>query len=67
MGIRETTAHTIDDYVAIAAGLGRSATERAAMGARIAAGKHHVYGDRACITALETFFDHAARHAAAKP
>jgi len=67
MGIRETTAHTIDDYVAIAAGLGRSATERAAVGARIAAGKHRVYGDRACIAALETFLDQAARHAAAKP
>jgi predicted O-linked N-acetylglucosamine transferase (SPINDLY family) len=61
MGLGETTARTVDDYVAIAVRLGRSAAERAAVSARIAAGKHRVYGDRACIAALEAFLDDAAR------
>jgi len=67
MGMRETTAHSIDDYVAIAVGLGRSAAERAAVSARIAANKHRIYGDRACIAALEAFLASAARTAPAEP
>ena len=66
MDIRETTARTVDEYVAIAVRLGRSAAERAAVGVRIAASKHRVYGDRACIVALEAFLDRAARSAAAQ-
>jgi protein O-GlcNAc transferase len=61
MGIGETTARTVDEYVSIAVRLGRNAPERAAVTARIEAGKHRVYRDRACILALETFLARAAR------
>jgi protein O-GlcNAc transferase len=61
MGLDETIAPTVDDYVAVAVRLGRGAAERAAVGARIAADKHRLYGDRACIAALEDFLDRAAR------
>lgn len=55
MGIRETTAQTIDEYVAIAVNLGRNAQERAAVAARMKANKHRVYRDQASIAALEDF------------
>jgi predicted O-linked N-acetylglucosamine transferase (SPINDLY family) len=61
MGLDETIAPTVDDYVAVAVRLGRGAAERAAVGARIAAEKHRLYGDRACIAALEDFLDRAVR------
>lgn len=64
MALDATIARSVDDYVAIAARLGRSAAERAAMRARIAAGKHRVFGDRACIAALEDFLDRAVRRGA---
>jgi predicted O-linked N-acetylglucosamine transferase (SPINDLY family) len=65
MGLDELIAHTVEDYVAIAVRLGRSATERAAIAARIAAGKRRIYADRSCIAALEAFLDRAARAGAA--
>ncbi|SDN58527.1 Predicted O-linked N-acetylglucosamine transferase, SPINDLY family [Afipia sp. GAS231] len=55
MGIRETTAQTIDEYVAIAVNLGRNAQERAAVAVRIKANKHRVYRDQASIAALQDF------------
>jgi predicted O-linked N-acetylglucosamine transferase (SPINDLY family) len=61
MGVEETIARTVDDYVAIAVRLGRSAVERAAVAQRIAASKHRVYKDRDCIVALEDFLDRAVR------
>jgi predicted O-linked N-acetylglucosamine transferase (SPINDLY family) len=61
MGLDDMIALTVDDYVAIALRLGRSAAERAAVGARIAANKQRLYGDRACIAALEDFLDRAVR------
>jgi predicted O-linked N-acetylglucosamine transferase (SPINDLY family) len=61
MGLDETIARTVDDYVEIAGRLGNSAAERASMSARIAASKHRVFGDRGCIVALEDFLDRAAR------
>jgi predicted O-linked N-acetylglucosamine transferase (SPINDLY family) len=64
MGLDETIARTVDDYVAIAVRLGRSAAERGAVAARIAASKHRVYGDRACIAALEDFLDSVVRQRA---
>ena len=54
-------APSIDDYVAIAARLGRDAAWRATVKARMAANKHRLYGDRACIAALEAFLDTVAR------
>jgi predicted O-linked N-acetylglucosamine transferase (SPINDLY family) len=64
MGLDETIARSVDDYVAIAARLGRSAAERAALAARIAASKHRVYRDRDCVAALEDFIDRAVRQGA---
>ena len=64
IGMDETVARTVDEYVAMAVALGRDAAARAAVGARIAAGKHRVYRDQYCIAALETFLVGAARGAA---
>jgi predicted O-linked N-acetylglucosamine transferase (SPINDLY family) len=64
MGVDETIARSVDDYVAIAVRLGRDAAARAAVRARIAANKPRVYGDRACIAALEDFLERAVRREA---
>jgi predicted O-linked N-acetylglucosamine transferase (SPINDLY family) len=61
MGMRETTARTVDDYVSIAVSLGRDAAKRAEFSTRIANKKQLVYRDRVCIAALEAFLDKAAR------
>ncbi len=61
MGIADTIAATVDDYVSIAARLANNPTERQAISARIKDSQHKVYRDRACITALEDFLDRAAR------
>jgi predicted O-linked N-acetylglucosamine transferase (SPINDLY family) len=67
MEIGETTARTVDEYVSIAAALGRSRARRAELSARIADGKHRLYRDRQCIEALEAFLDQAVRDGAARP
>ena len=64
MGIGETTARTLDDYVSIAVSLGRHPAKRAEFSARIASRKQLVYRDRDCIAALEAFLDTAVRPAA---
>ena len=61
MDLRETIAPTVDDYVAIAAGLGQDRSKRAALSSRIAANKHRVYRDRECIAGLETFLEQTVR------
>ncbi len=61
MGIGETTARTIDDFVSIAAAHGRSPAKRSEISARIADGKNCLYRDRDCIAALEAFLDRAVR------
>jgi predicted O-linked N-acetylglucosamine transferase (SPINDLY family) len=61
MGATETIAKSADDYLAIAARLGRDVAWRAAVKVRVAANKHRLYGDRACIVALEDFLDRVAR------
>jgi protein O-GlcNAc transferase len=66
MGIRETTARTVDDYIAIAIELGRNATWRADLGGKIRDNKYRVVRDRSCITALEAFLDRVARNATSK-
>jgi predicted O-linked N-acetylglucosamine transferase (SPINDLY family) len=63
MGVTETIAETLDDYVSIAASLAREPAKRQAISRKIAANKHKVYRDRACITALEDLLDRAARQA----
>jgi predicted O-linked N-acetylglucosamine transferase (SPINDLY family) len=62
MDIRETTAHTIDEYVSMAGFLGRSSEKRAELSARIANKKHRVYRDRDCIAALQAFLEKAVRN-----
>ena len=61
MGITDTIAATLDDYVSIAARLANDPAERRSLSARIKDSQHKVYRDRACITALEDFLERAAR------
>jgi protein O-GlcNAc transferase len=61
MGVTDTIAETIDDYVAIAVRLANDPAERQALRERMKASTHKVYRDRACITALEDFLERAAR------
>jgi protein O-GlcNAc transferase len=59
MDIRETTAQTIEEYVSIAAFLGRNTAKRSELSTVIASRKQRIYRDRACIAALETFLTEA--------
>ena len=61
MGVEDTIADTIDDYVAIAARLASDRQTRAAISGRMADNKHKIYRDRACVCALEDFLERAAR------
>jgi predicted O-linked N-acetylglucosamine transferase (SPINDLY family) len=61
MGISETIVRTVDDYVDIAASLGRDSSKRAAVSSQIAASKHRLYRDQGCIEALEAFLERAVR------
>lgn len=61
MDVRETAAHTIDEYVSIAGFLGRTKAKRIQLSARIADYKHRIYRDRRCISALEGFLETAVR------
>ena len=61
MGVTETIAHSIDDYVAIAARLALDQEWRTSVRERIAANKHQIYRDRSTIDALEDFLDRVAR------
>jgi len=61
MGITELIANSADAYVALAARLAGDAAWRNGIKQRIAANKHKLYRDRACIDALEQFLDGAAR------
>ncbi len=61
LGVTETIAATVDDYVAIAARLANDPAERQALSARIKDNRHKVYRDRACMTALEDFLECAVR------
>jgi predicted O-linked N-acetylglucosamine transferase (SPINDLY family) len=55
MGIAETIADTIDDYVAISVRLAHDSSWRTSVKQRMAATKGGVYRDRAYISALEDF------------
>jgi protein O-GlcNAc transferase len=65
MGIGETTAQTIDEYVSIAAGLAQNPGARMALKSKISQNKHRLYRDRDCILALEGFLDQVARRGTA--
>jgi protein O-GlcNAc transferase len=61
MDISETIAGSVDEYVAIAARLAGDPQERQALKERIAANKHRLYRDGACIAALEDFLETSVR------
>lgn len=61
LGVTDTVAGAIDDYVAIAAHLADDPAARRALSQRIAENKPRLYRDRACIAALEDFLDRSAR------
>jgi predicted O-linked N-acetylglucosamine transferase (SPINDLY family) len=61
MGITETIADTVKQYISIAARLANQPDERRALSRTIAERKHRLYHDRACISALEEFLDRTAR------
>ena len=61
MGMSETVCQSIEEYVALAARLGRDLAWRAEVRRMIAAGKRAIYRDRTCIAALEEFLDRVAR------
>ena len=61
MGVTETIAATIDDYVSTAVRLAQDVPWRMAVKAKISASKHRVYFDRACIFGLEQFLNNVVR------
>ncbi len=61
MGVTDTIADTLDDYVAISAKLARDPLARRAARQRIADNKEKLYRDRAVISALEDTIERAAR------
>jgi protein O-GlcNAc transferase len=61
MGITETIASSLNEYIELAVRLGRDPLLRKQISKKIAANKHLVYQDRACIIALEDFFEKAVR------
>ena len=61
MGVTETVAETVDEYVAIAIRLAQDLRWRMAIRARMAEHSHEIYRDRSCIVALEEFLNRVAR------
>jgi predicted O-linked N-acetylglucosamine transferase (SPINDLY family) len=66
MGVTDTIVETIEDYIASAVRLARDVPWRSAVKAKIAAGKHRIYYDSACISELEQFLDRVGRRTAAE-
>jgi protein O-GlcNAc transferase len=61
MGVTETIATSVDDYIEIANRLGREVAWREKVRERMAQNKHKVYGDMTCIESLETFLSTVVR------
>ena len=61
MGVTETIAETIDDYVSIAVRLACDVPWRMAVKQQMSANEHKVYRDSSCIVALEKFINRVAR------
>ena len=61
MGVLDTIATTINDYVSIAVKLANNPAERTAVSRSIADAKHRLYRDRSCVSALEEFLENVAR------
>jgi protein O-GlcNAc transferase len=60
MGMTETIADNLDDYINIAARLGLDSEWRKQITEKIASNKHRVYRDKDCIIGLEEFFEKTA-------
>jgi protein O-GlcNAc transferase len=61
IGVVETLASSIDEYVSIAARLATDSEERKRIGREINTTKHIIYRDRDCIARLEDFIENTAR------
>lgn len=61
IGVTETVADSIDEYVGIAARLATNSEERGRIRLKIDRNTHALYRDRDCIAALEDFIAAAAR------
>jgi protein O-GlcNAc transferase len=61
LGVPETIAHSVDDYITIAARLAQDQVFRAGIVARMAAQKHRLYRDRAPVEALQDLIERAVR------
>ncbi|MDD2898664.1 MAG: methyltransferase domain-containing protein [Desulfuromonadaceae bacterium] len=55
MGIKNTIASNVDDYISIAVCLANDLSWRKEISARICQNKHRIYRDRECIDGLERF------------
>jgi len=56
MGVSETVASTLDEYVSLAVRLGQDSVYRKSISEKISLNKKRIYGDKTCVTALEDFF-----------
>lgn len=61
MGVTETIASSIEDYIALAIRLGKDTTFRSQISEKMATNKFRVYQDKACIEALEKFIEDLVR------
>lgn len=61
MGMEDTVAASMDDYVSIAARLANDLNWRRSIREKITVAKQRVYRDRYCVAALEKFLDERAR------
>ena len=59
MGVTETIASTLDEYIELAVRLGKDLEWRRRISEKISENKHRVYHDKTCIAGLENFLIHA--------
>lgn len=60
MGVTETTAETVDEYISTAVRLARDVSWRIRIKSKMAKRKYMLYRDRSCISELESFLTHVA-------
>jgi len=61
MGLTETIASTVEEYVTLAVKLGKDTGWRKQISEKIERDKHLIYGDMKCIAALEEFLEKAVQ------
>jgi protein O-GlcNAc transferase len=64
IGMPESVARSIDDYVSLGVRIARDPAWRAELKARVMRDRERLYRDRAPIVALEEFLERAAHRAA---